>query len=280
MVVVVGVVVVGCVCGGGGGWGWGGGGGGGGGGRREASKAGGDNAATKQWGAVLLARALVSWGICLSGYHLGQIAVVKPHMQRQPTYQLQEKPEMNRQMVTRAATAVPLLSVLLELKPTPRMMQVAIWREQRDAGISTRASHCVAQRTRLACKQRRAARSRPGLDLQLLQRDMSVQPSNYRETATTERQPAAILACPEPIHTHTHTHTWLSSIWRPPSSSSGRRPTRSTSGMPTNVPATFTLPAPGFTQICFGFGRVGQPCRMRVGGEQLPGFSSGQLAWK
>lgn len=47
-------------------------------------------------------------------------------MQRPPSHQLQEKPEMKRQIMTRAATAVPLLSVLLELKPAPRMAHVAI----------------------------------------------------------------------------------------------------------------------------------------------------------
>lgn len=50
--------------------------------------------------------------------------------------------------------------------------------------------------------------------------------------------------------------TWLSSICRPPSSSRGLLPTRSTSGMPTRVPTTFTPPAAGRAGVSLGEAHV------------------------
>lgn len=64
----------------------------------------------------------------LAGLHQHGQIMLRPYIRPkpQPPHQLQEKPEMKRQIMTRAAVAVPVLSVLLELKPAPRMAHVAI----------------------------------------------------------------------------------------------------------------------------------------------------------
>lgn len=66
----------------------------------------------------------------------------------------------------------------------------------------------------------------------------------------TPSKPAFFATCiclphclPFALHLIAPRPTWLSNICRPPSSRSGRRPQRSTSASPTNVPATLTLPA-------------------------------------